>query len=66
MLVLNASLRYTFIIILVTVRLEELVDNYIEKTVKFVYVHWVGDSVPFSKKGKYGVVHGSVEKYFQV
>ena len=41
-------------------------DNYVEKTVKFVYVHWVGESVPFSKKGKFGVVHGSVKEHFQV
>lgn len=47
------------------VRLEELVDNYLSKTVKFVYVHWVGESVPFTKKGKFGVVHGSVERHFQ-
>ena len=49
-----------------TVRLEELVDSYVEKTVKFVYVHWIGDNVPFTKKGKFGVVHGSVQKHFQV
>lgn len=49
-----------------TVRLEELVDSYVEKTVKFVYVHWIGESVPFTKKGKFGVVHGSVEVHFQV
>ncbi|XP_078383186.1 uncharacterized protein LOC144665761 [Oculina patagonica] len=47
------------------VRLEESVDNYVEKTVKFVYVHWVGESVPFTKKGKFGVVHGSVQEHFQ-
>lgn len=47
------------------VRLEELVDSYVEKTVKFVYVHWIGDNVPFTKKGKFGVVHGSVQKHFQ-
>lgn len=47
------------------VRLEELVDNYVEKTVKFVYIHWIGESVPFTKKGKFGVVHGSVKKHFQ-
>ncbi|XP_068735168.1 uncharacterized protein [Montipora capricornis] len=47
------------------VRLEELVDSYVEKTVKFVYVHWIGDSVPFTKKGKFGVVHGSVQEHFQ-
>ena len=50
----------------IAVRLEELVDNYVEKTVKFVYVHWVGEGVPFSKKGKFGVVHGSVKEHFQV
>ena len=49
-----------------TVRLEEEVDNYVEKTVKFVYVHWVGERVPFTKKGKFGVVHGSVQEHFQV
>lgn len=47
------------------VRLVELVDNYVESTVKFVYVHWVGESVPFAKRGKFGVVHGSVEQHFQ-
>ena len=35
-------------------------------TVKFVYVHWVGKDVPYAKRGKYGVVHGSVEKLFDV
>ena len=49
-----------------TVRLVELVDSYVESTVKFVYVHWVGESVPFAKRGKFGVVHGSVEQHFQV
>ncbi|XP_033646865.1 uncharacterized protein LOC117306369 [Asterias rubens] len=34
-------------------------------TVKFVYIHWVGTNVPFSKKGRFGVVHESVRKYFQ-
>ncbi|KAJ3306428.1 hypothetical protein HDV03_005038 [Kappamyces sp. JEL0829] len=33
-------------------------------TIKFVYVHWSGESVGFAKKGKYGVVHGAVHKYF--
>lgn len=47
------------------VRLVELVDSYVESTVKFVYVHWIGESVPFIKKGKFGVVHGSVEEHFQ-
>jgi len=51
---------------MLTVRLVELVDSYVESTVKFVYVHWVGESVPFTKKGKFGVVHGSVEEHFQV
>ena len=49
-----------------TVRLVELVDSYVESTVKFVYVHWIGESVPFAKRGKFGVVHGSVEQHFQV
>lgn len=33
-------------------------------TVKFVYFHWVGDQVSFVKKGRFGVVHGSVEDKF--
>ncbi|ESN93342.1 hypothetical protein HELRODRAFT_194138 [Helobdella robusta] len=33
-------------------------------TVKFVYIHWIGEHVPFAKKGRYGVVSGSVEEYF--
>ncbi|XP_071946928.1 uncharacterized protein [Antedon mediterranea] len=28
--------------------------------VKFIYVHWIGSNVPGSKKGRFGVVHGSV------
>ena len=35
-------------------------------TVKFVYVHWMGKSVPFVKRGKFGVVQGSIEKQFSV
>lgn len=35
-------------------------------TVKFVYVHWMGKSVPFVKRGKFGVVQGSLEKQFSV
>lgn len=46
------------------VRLEELVDSYVEKIVKFVYIYWIGESVLFIKKGKFGVVYGSVEVYF--
>ncbi|XP_059148978.1 uncharacterized protein LOC131936091 isoform X2 [Physella acuta] len=33
-------------------------------TVKFVYIHWIGDSLPVAKKGRYGVVHGSIESKF--
>jgi len=44
------------------VRLEETID--VSTTVKFAYVHWSGKEVPFVKRGKYGVVHGSIEKYF--
>ena len=35
-------------------------------TVKFVYIHWVGEKVPFNKKGRFGVVHGSIKNYFTV
>lgn len=33
-------------------------------TVKFVYIHWIGESLPVAKKGRYGVVHGSIEARF--
>ena len=33
---------------------------------KFVYIHWVGEKVPFNKKGRFGVVHGSIKNYFTV
>lgn len=45
------------------VRIEEQIDQ--STTVKFVYIHWIGMQVPFTKKGKYGVVHGSVKKHFE-
>ena len=35
-------------------------------TVKFVYVRWSGPDVSFTKRGKFGVVHGSIEQYFSV
>lgn len=33
-------------------------------TIKFVYFRWMGDKIPFGKKGRYGVVHGSIEEKF--
>ncbi|KAK0065608.1 hypothetical protein BgiMline_020825 [Biomphalaria glabrata] len=33
-------------------------------TVKFVYIHWIGDKIAIGKKGRYGVVHGSIESRF--
>ncbi|XP_064393864.1 uncharacterized protein LOC135341280 [Halichondria panicea] len=44
------------------VRLEETFD--MSTTIKFVYIRWTGTSVPFTKKGKLGVIHGSIEKHF--
>lgn len=43
-------------------RFEETID--MSTTVKFVYVHWMGKSVPFVKRGKFGVVQGSIENQF--
>ncbi|BFZ20309.1 hypothetical protein BsWGS_23348 [Bradybaena similaris] len=40
------------------VRFEVLVN------VKFIYIHWIGENVPIRKKGRYIVVHGSVESRF--
>ncbi|XP_046560819.1 uncharacterized protein LOC124269828 [Haliotis rubra] len=33
-------------------------------TVKFVYFRWIGEQVPVTKKGRFGVVHGSVVERF--
>ncbi|XP_046365847.2 uncharacterized protein LOC124141792 [Haliotis rufescens] len=33
-------------------------------TVKFVYFRWIGEQVPVTKKGRFGVVHGSVVEWF--
>lgn len=46
------------------VRLEETID--MSTTIKFVYIRWCGVNVPFTMRGKYGVVQGSVEKLFTV
>ena len=35
-------------------------------TIKFVYIRWSGCNLPFTMRGKYGVVHGSIEKEFTV
>lgn len=45
-------------------RFEEQIDQ--SSTVKFVYIHWAGKQVPFTMKGRYGIVHGSVKKIFEV
>lgn len=36
------------------------------ETTKFVYITWAGKGVSFAKRGKYGVVSGSIEKHFSV
>lgn len=43
-------------------RVTETID--MSQTTKFVYVRFLGPEVSFSKKGKYGVVSGSVDKIF--
>ena len=47
-----------------SVRFEEQIDQ--STTVKFVYFHWIGKQIPFTMKGRYGIVHGSVRKCFEV
>ncbi len=34
-------------------------------TIKFVYIHWIGDEVPFAKRGKFNIVHGSAVTFFE-
>jgi hypothetical protein len=48
----------------IIVRLQEEFD--LSTTVKFVYIHWIGNKVPFTKKGRYGIVHGAVVEKFGV
>lgn len=43
-------------------RTVEKVD--LSTTVKFVYVHWSGNDFPFAKRGRFGVVHGSIQERF--
>ncbi|XP_038073228.1 uncharacterized protein LOC119741508 isoform X2 [Patiria miniata] len=41
--------------------LAKLTTTYdLSTTVKFVCVHWIGTEVPFSKRGRYGVIYNSV------
>ena len=44
------------------VRVEETID--VSTTVKFAYITWQGPDFPFTKRGKFGVVHGSINKLF--
>ena len=48
----------------ILVRMEHTID--MSTAIKFVYVHWVGKNVPFAKKGRFGVVSGSVKALFNV
>lgn len=43
-------------------RMEHTID--MSTAIKFIYVHWVGTSVPFAKRGRFGVVSGSVKNLF--
>jgi non-ribosomal peptide synthetase component E (peptide arylation enzyme) len=45
------------------VRVTEIID--MSQTTKFVYVIWLGKDISFVKRGKFGVVSGSVERFFQ-
>jgi hypothetical protein len=44
------------------VRLTQKID--LSTTVKFVYIYFVGDEVPFIKQGRIGIVQGDVKRYF--
>lgn len=44
------------------VRVQEEFD--LSTTIKFVYIRWSGCNVPFARRGKYGVVQGSIESHF--
>jgi len=44
------------------VRETEQID--LSTTVKFVYIYFVGEEVPFAKRGRIGIVQGDVKRYF--
>jgi len=44
------------------VRETEQID--LSTTVKFVFVYFVGEEVPFAKRGRIGIVQGDVKRYF--
>lgn len=45
------------------VRLQERID--MSDTVKFAYIVWFPSGVSFTKRGKYGVVSGSIQRQFE-
>jgi hypothetical protein len=45
------------------IRTHELIDK--SNTTKFVYVYFIGEGVPFAKRGRFGVVKGDVTKHLQ-
>jgi len=45
------------------IRTHELIDK--SNTTKFVYVYFIGEGVPFAKRGRFGVVKGNVTKHLQ-
>lgn len=44
-------------------RVETRID--LSLTIKFVYIHFMGEEISFAKRGKYSVVHGAVLPFFQ-
>lgn len=47
-----------------SVRISQKID--LSTTVKFVYIYYVGENVPFVKQGRIGIVHGDAKRYFSV
>ena len=46
------------------VRVEE--DYEMTKTIKFVYIKWMGEGVPFARRGRYSVLQSSISPLFNV
>ena len=36
------------------------------KTIKFVYIKWMGEGVPFARRGRYSVLQSSISPLFNV
>ena len=55
------------ILIVLLLCLVRIVEDYeMTKTTKFVYIKWLGDGIPFARRGRYSVLQSSISPLFSV